>query len=471
MAQIDVYPAAAAIDFNFQKDSPQHMSLASDQHDMLLSVSPPGATPPGPEVSIAGLPPLLRGHPDTHLHAGIIRAFSNTEPNAEHAFFAADLSVVYAQHERWRAHLPDIEPFFAVKSNPDPYVLRLLAGLGTGFDCASHGEISQVLELGVDPARVVFANPCKPASFVRAAAKAGVDMMTFDNADELHKVARAHPRAKLIVRILTDDSKSLCRLGLKFGAPLASVPGLLAKARELGLDVVGVSFHVGSGCFDAHAFGDAVLRARAAFDMGRAAGYAFELLDVGGGFEDGNFEHMAAVLRDALDVHFPDRAAEGLRLIAEPGRFYVARAFTLAANIIARRAAEGGEAGARVMYYINDGVYGSFNCILFDHQTVQPYVVTLGRSFVSAAGLAREGSATSSVWGPTCDAIDCVCPATELPRALDVGDWLGFRNMGAYTVCAASQFNGFEKSRVLYTSGVEGSAAAAGVRRALAVRE
>lgn len=229
----------------------------------------------------------------------------------------------------------------AVKSNPDPYVLHLLAALGIGFDCASHGEISQVLDIGVDPSRIIFANPCKPTSFVRSAAKAGVNMMTFDNGDELHKVARVHPGAKLILRILTDDSKSLCRLGLKFGAPLASVPGLLAKAKDLGLDVIGVSFHVGSGCFDANAFGDAVMRAKATFEMGKAAGYEFSLLDVGGGFEDDNFERMAGVLRGAIDLHFPSKAADGLRVIAEPGRFYVSRAFTLATNIIARRVPEG----------------------------------------------------------------------------------------------------------------------------------
>ena len=59
----------------------------------------------------------------------------------------------------------------------------------------------------------------------------------------------------------------------------------------------------------------------------------------------------------------------------------------------------------------------------------------------------------SSVWGPTCDSIDCVSPKTTLPVKLQVGDWLGFDNMGAYTVCAASQFDGFELSNVIYTTG------------------
>jgi ornithine decarboxylase len=224
-----------------------------------------------------------------------------------------------------------------VKANPDTVVLRLLAALGTGFDCASMNEINMVAELGVNPARVIFANPCKPTSFVKHAAKMGVEMTTFDNVDELYKIARAHPSAKLVLRILTDDSKSLCRLGLKFGASLAAVPALLAKAVELGLNVVGISFHVGSGCYDTGAFADAVARAKKAFIMGQEAGYHFSLLDVGGGFESEHFEESAAVLTRALRAHFGDFSGQ---IIAEPGRFYVANAFTLAANIIARRGPE-----------------------------------------------------------------------------------------------------------------------------------
>lgn len=224
-----------------------------------------------------------------------------------------------------------------MKANPDTVVLRLLAALGTGFDCASINEIKMVAGLGVNPDRVIFANPCKPTSFVKHAAKLGVDMTTFDNVDELYKISRTHPGAKLVLRILTDDSKSLCRLGLKFGASLVAVPTLLAKAVELGLNVVGISFHVGSGCYDTDAFADAVARAKKAFIMGQEAGYHFTLLDVGGGFESEHFEESAAVLARALRTHFGDFSG---RFIAEPGRFYVADAFTLATNIIARRGPE-----------------------------------------------------------------------------------------------------------------------------------
>ena len=113
----------------------------------------------------------------------------------------------------------------------------------------------------------------------------------------------------------------------------------------------------------------------------------------------------------------------------------------------------------RRLDYINDGVYGAFNCIMFDHQTPQPYVLCLNGSFHVPASV---DMCAASVWGPTCDSIDVVCPVTRLPRTLQVGDWLAFETMGAYTVCAASQFNGFQVSRVVYTTG--GGAGSAEVR-------
>lgn len=119
-------------------------------------------------------------------------------------------------------------------------VVKLLASLQCGFDCASKSEIQQVLDLGVDPSRIIYANPCKQASFVRFAAQHNVARMTFDNAEELAKIKRLYPGAELLLRILTDDSNSLCQLGLKFGAPLENVPHLLQTAKDLELNVVGV---------------------------------------------------------------------------------------------------------------------------------------------------------------------------------------------------------------------------------------
>ncbi|KNZ80804.1 Ornithine decarboxylase [Termitomyces sp. J132] len=469
MSTVQVLTAPCPIDLPYSDSLPRYQ----EKFNWAISRAPVNSPsvkaiadlPTDEEISIfPSLPPLYQGHPGIHMRAGVMKAARLAEihqPDAEKAFFVADLSQVYRQHRRWVAALPEVQPFYAVKCNPDPYVIRLLAALGSGFDCASNGEISQILNVGgIDSSRIIFANPCKAVSFIRNAAKMGVETMTFDNIDELYKIARAHTRAKLVIRILTDDSKSLCAFGIKFGAPLVTVPALLAKARELGLDVVGVSFHVGSGCYDPSVYTDAIKRARVVFDMGKEAGFTFSLLDIGGGFEDTLFEQAAGFLTQAIDQYFPDR--QGLKMIAEPGRFYVSKAFKLAANIIARRAPHAGVPQSDtvetsdqpgVMYYINDGVYGAFNCILFDHQIIHPYVLSLNGSFHVPAS---EPQGLSSVWGPTCDSIDCVSPKTTLPSTLQVGDWLGFDNMGAYTLCAASQFNGFEISNVIYTLGGPG---------------
>ncbi|KAI1648280.1 pyridoxal-dependent decarboxylase [Daldinia loculata] len=385
------------------------------------------------------------------------------EPGDEDTFFVGDLGEVYRQHMRWKKNLPRVKPFYAVKCNPDPKVIQLLAALGTGFDCASKSEIEQVLNMGVDPARIIYAQPCKTNSYVRYVANRGVKQMTFDNADELRKIAKLFPDAELFLRILTDDSSSLCRLSLKFGASLDSTDELLALAKELGLNVVGVSFHVGSGASDPLAFLKAVQDADTVFKQAYAHGFDLQTLDVGGGFSGDTFEDMAHVLRDALDEYFPPH----VNIIAEPGRYYVSSAFTIACNIIARRTIDNPVTGeTSFMAYINDGLYGNFSSIMFDHQHPVAKVLRSGNQTYYNTALADnlpEGDSTGieySIWGPTCDGIDRITQSIRFPHELDVGDWLYFEDMGAYTKCSATKFNGFSDSHdVIYICSEPGARA------------
>ena len=259
------------------------------------------------------------------------------ESDVEYSFFIADLGEVYRQFLRWKRNLPRVEPFYAVKCNPDPLVLRLLASLGAGFDCASKDEIAKVLALtpAVPRRNIIFANPCKANPQIRYAQQVDVKMMTFDNTDELHKVKQLCPHAQLLIRIWTDDSKSQCQLSRKFGASEESIRPLLKLAKVLSLNVIGVSFHVGSGSHDPDAFVSSVDMARRVFDIGNQLGFEFNILDVGGGFCHDDFEHVAKVLGQKIDEQFP--VEMGVRIIAEPGRYFVASAFTLATNVIARR--------------------------------------------------------------------------------------------------------------------------------------
>ena len=401
------------------------------------------------------------------------------EAGDEDAFFVADLGDVYRQHLRWKKHLGRIIPHFAVKCNPDPMVIRLLAALGTGFDCASKSEIELVLREGVDPSRIIYAQPCKTKSYLRYTAKENVKQMTFDNSDELYKIKALFPDAELYLRIFTDDSQSLCRLSQKFGAHMDTAPELLALAKQLDLNIAGVAFHVGSGASDPSAFLKAVTDARNIFDQAIALGFNPHTLDVGGGFVSETFNDMAAVLSAAVDAHFPP----SIRIIAEPGRYYTSSAFTIACNVIARRTVEDPVLNVKsYMLYLNDGVYGNFSSIMFDHQHPIPQVLSTRRRpdgfNYSLDSLADSGYASAeeidtttggaktieySIWGPTCDGIDCISEKWLARDTVDVGDWLYFEDMGAYTKCSATRFNGFtDKHETKYVCSEPGASALLG---------
>ncbi|CAI7672526.1 unnamed protein product [Penicillium manginii] len=380
----------------------------------------------------------------------------NCGPGEEDAFYVADMGEVYRQHMRWKMNLSRVKPFYAVKCNPDPEVLRLMAQLGNGFDCASKAEIDLALQTGIDPSRIIYAQPCKTKSYLRYAKEVGVKQMTFDNADELYKIKATFPEAELYLRILTDDSTSLCRLSMKFGASMDIAPQLLELAHQLELKVVGVSFHVGSGAEDPRAFLKAVEDARLVFDQASAIGHEMHTLDVGGGFSGDTFEKFSGILSDALETYFPPN----IRIIAEPGRYYVANAFTLAANVIARRDVPDPEDPSRDAYmlYLNDGVYGNFSNIIFDHQ--HPVAQVLVSADNDSPSSATSETIAYSIWGPTCDGIDVITERIDLPGLLNTGDWLYFEEMGAYTKCSATRFNGFsDNHEVIYISSETGASA------------
>ena len=156
----------------------------------------------------------------------------------------ADLGEIVKKHLRWNTMMPRVQPFYAVKCNNEPGILQILASLGTGFDCASKAEIEQVLSLGVDPSRIVYANPCKMRSHIKFARAESVSMMTFDNEEELRKIKDFFPDAHLVIRILPPASKAVCNLGCKYGVLPEEALTLLKKAKQLDLNVIGVRFEL-----------------------------------------------------------------------------------------------------------------------------------------------------------------------------------------------------------------------------------
>ncbi|XP_068241472.1 ornithine decarboxylase 1-like [Palaemon carinicauda] len=369
----------------------------------------------------------------------VVKEIANM-PGQEEPFFVLNVGDIVQKIKVWHLKMPRVKPFYAVKCNDNQTVLELLAALGTGFDCASKAEIQKVLNLGVDPSRIIYAHPCKPASHMRRAAEQKVSLMTFDNKNELYKVQAYYPDAELVLRIRCDAEDAQCPLGIKFGAYPEDAATLLEIAKSLDLNVVGVSFHVGSGCREPAAFYRAIATAKQVFEEAEALGFSPNILDIGGGFPGGrgeSFDEWSRYVNEGLDEFFPEDC--GVKIIAEPGRYVVASAFTLATSVIAKREVlDDNDDLVSTMYYTNDGVYGSFNCILYDHQTVHPEVLK---------DSAEEDHMPCSIWGPTCDGLDQVVSDIKLPR-LDCGDWIVWHDMGAYTLVAAGTFNGFPLPKV-----------------------
>ena len=129
---------------------------------------------------------------------------------SEDPLVICNIGDVIKQYEKWIAHFPNIKPFYAIKCNPDPLIIKVLHRLGCGFDCASKNEISKALDLGSSPDGIIFANPCKMSNMIKFARAHDVDLMTFDSEHELYKIKLYHSTAKLVLRIITDDKDSIC---------------------------------------------------------------------------------------------------------------------------------------------------------------------------------------------------------------------------------------------------------------------
>ena len=364
---------------------------------------------------------------------------------SEQPFYIIDLGEIIKLYEKWKTHLPTVVPYYAVKCNPNPVILEVLSELGTCFDCASENEIKSVIELTNDPNRIIFANPCKMSSQIKYARANDVDMMTFDCEEELYKIKLYHPYSKLILRLAVDDTYSVCKFNSKFGCKLENIENLIHLMSVLKLQLIGFSFHVGSGCKNVESYYNAIETCRKAYDLAVKHNINISMIDIGGGFpgiytENGiNIEQIAEKLKQAQQDFFHKEIEEGtIKFIAEPGRYFVEKSHTLVLNVIGKKREvhmneKTNTKEETIIYYLNDGVYGSFNCIYFDHKI--PNILPFNERNESKMY-------KSKIFGPTCDSIDLIANEIMLPE-LVIGEWVYVENFGAYTTAASSSFNGF----------------------------
>lgn len=326
------------------------------------------------------------------------------------SFYVFDVSEIEKSWNHWTSVFPMIKPYYALKCNPDPCFIKVLKNLGARFDCASKNEILAVLKEGVPTEDVLFAHPCKLPSDIKFAKMNNIKRMTFDSISELQKIAMDCPDAQLILRIRSDDPDARCNLGVKYGAEEKFWWDLLTMCSRLSLNLIGISFHVGSLSRNPQSYSEGIEKAIQAAKMAKRFNFDIKIIDIGGGFIPGSLpEHITEQIKD-------------FEFWAEPGRFFAERAVTLVTPVI------GVKPNAIT---VSESIYGAFNCKLFDHADPECY-------FLCDSGKEEE----MAIFGSTCDGGDIIKESVRVPRSVGTGTWVVWPNMGAYTNAATTCFNG-----------------------------
>ena len=358
--------------------------------------------------------------------------------------FVVDHREIRRNYTTFKKYLPRVQAYYAVKANPDPEIVRTLFKAGASFDVASMPEFNIVHANIADWSakkrqdfiwdKIVYANPIKDNRTL-AELDPYKPLVTYDNLAEVGKIKKYAPHAGLVLRVNVPNTGSVVELSSKFGASPGEAVDLIEAAFSAGLSVEGLSFHVGSQCTNFQNYVQALAIADGIFKEAWQRGYKqVKILDIGGGFPAPYDQHVRpfSELARTLNAEFDRQFGPEIEIIAEPGRFMVATAATLVVEIIGKAVRNGKQS-----YYVNDGVYGTFSGVLFDHCQYHFKAFKKGPTEIA------------SVFGPTCDALDVISVAEDLPVNLQLGDRLYSENIGAYTIASGTNFNGMPLPKVV----------------------
>ena len=359
--------------------------------------------------------------------------------------FVIDHAELRKNYALFRKHFPRVQAYYAVKVNSDPVVVETFYKLGGSFDVASMQEFHTVYRFIEDLPpqerqdfiwdKIIYANPIKPIETLQELDRYK-PLVTFDNEEEVKKIAKHAPNAGLALRLRVPNTGSIVELSSKFGALPGEAVQLIACAHDHGLTVEGVSFHVGSQCTNPENYIQAIHLSAGIFAEAKSRGFDLQLLDIGGGFPAAydasvpRFATLAKKLNYELDRLFP----KSIEILAEPGRFLVASAGSAVSKIIGKAVRND-----KLCYYVDDGVYHTYSGIIFDHCTYRMKSFKAGPTQLCA------------VFGPTCDALDTISLAEQLPD-LKIGDYLYSNTIGAYSAASSTHFNGFPPAKVVHVN-------------------
>ena len=347
-----------------------------------------------------------------------------------------DLDVVRDNYLAFASAMPDTRIFYAVKANPAPEILGLLADLGSSFDTASVREIELALAAGATADRISYGNTIKKERDIARAHELGITLFAADCVGEVEKIARAAPGARVFCRILADGEGAEWPLSRKFGCAPEMALDVLEHAHRLGLHAYGISFHVGSQQTNLAAWDKALKQSAWVFKQLAERGITLSMVNLGGGFPARYLKEVPAVesygqaIYRAVRKHFGNAIPE---TIIEPGRGMVGAAGAIKAEVVLVSKKQAGDEKRWV--FLDIGKFGGLAETM--EEAIRYRLIT-----------ARDGEAKGPciVAGPTCDSADVLYEKKpyELPLSLTVGDEVLIDAAGAYTTTYASvAFNGF----------------------------
>lgn len=350
-------------------------------------------------------------------------------------YMLTDLDIVRSQCRLFRENFPSVKLLYAMKSFSDLEVITALDDLVDGYDVASIKEIRALIGREIAPERLAFGNPVKSTGAIKEATTLGVNRFAFQSRNELTKIADYAPGAQVYVRVMMGDSEGAIPFSSKFGCSLDEAIDLLKVAAKMGLNPVGITFHVGSQAKDLRAWSYAVDSAQQLVDKAAKQGILLDVINIGGGFpveyssDDPRIQDIASEVNEV--IHSSSRK---LTYMAEPGRFLVADSSVIVTTVIGVEKRLG-----RTWLYLDVGTFQAFMEVFEFHDF--PYPVYSLRHLQQ--DIKNEKYDAYVLTGPSCDSYDTMALHVELPGDINVGDKLVVCMAGAYTVVYGSTFNGF----------------------------
>lgn len=359
-------------------------------------------------------------------------------------FMLTDLDIMRKNCRDFREALPSLQLFYAVKAFYSPEVIEFIADDVDGFDVASLKEITDLLSLGIEPSRLNFSNPVKSSDAIKKAYRLGVNKFAFQSISELAKLQMHAPGASVYVRVRLKDHPSFVPLSEKFGCNRDEAIDLLQYAKKVGLNPIGLTFHVGSQLLDHAAWEESISLANVIIHDAQDKGINATYVNVGGGFParyfqgDPDIYTVAKYINRSLDN-------KSVEYAAEPGRYIVANTSVIVSKVIGVERRNG-----QNWVFIDTGLFQSFlGSLRYETFPYQP--ISLSHQGID------HGTSSKMIpyilTGPTCDSQDIISSKVFLPSDLALDDLLVFPNTGAYTVAYGSNFNGFPIPKSYFIQG------------------